>query len=167
MKIFRNKKSVEAMERWPFWIMFAMTAVVISMIIVNIANISIEEASKIPSGLEDEFALASRFYNSEDCFAYQDEVGGVHVKVIDAGKFKQENMGKCFPFSKVSYAFSLSLEQLPRPEIGSPLSFGTSPIKTFNYPDAGYAKKEIAENVIVFYEGRKYGGKLTIKIKNV
>lgn len=170
MKIFSFKKGTEVIANWPFWIIFALAVGAVGLIIYSIANANVAEASKIPEGLEDKLILASRFYNSEKCFAYQDEVGRVHTKVINSSEFTQENLDKCFPEgdirNKVKYAYLLTLEQ-PFQGIDPIWTFNTLPIKTFNYAEEGYAQKAISEDVLVFYEGKKYNGKLRIKIKNV
>ena len=148
------------MSNWPFWIAFTMAVAGVGLAIVKIANVNVEDAAKIPYGVEDELILASRFYNSEDCFAYEDEMERVHMGVIDSSKFEENNMEKCFPRSSVNYAFSLSLE------ITQPHTFNKGPIKTFNW-EKGFAEKEIIEDVFVLHDDTKYQGKLIIKIKNV
>ena len=148
------------MSNWPFWIAFTMAVAGVGLAIVKIANVNVEDAAKIPYGVEDELILASRFYNSEDCFAYEDEMERVHMGVIDSSKFEENNMEKCFPRSSVNYAFSLSLE------ITQPPTFNKGPIKTFNW-EKGFAEKEIIEDVFVLHDDTKYQGELIIKIKNV
>ena len=109
MKIFSSKKGTDVIENWIFWILFALAVGVVGIIIYNTANANVAEASKIPEDLEDELILASRFYNSKDCFAYQDELGRVYTKVINSSEFTQKNMDKCFPKgdigNKVKYAY--------------------------------------------------------------
>ncbi len=165
MKIFSFKKSTEIISNWFFFILFAVALGAAVIVIVNVANVSVAEASKIPKGIEEELILISRFYYSENCFAYQDGVGRVHTGVIDSDKFEQANMDdkcfKCFPENNVRYAYQLSLEQSPSG------SFGTASIKTSNWEEGSYAAKEMAEDVLVFYEGKKHNGKLRIKIQNV
>ena len=148
------------MSNWPFWIVFTMAVAGVGLAIVKISNVNVEDAAKIPYGVEDELILASRFYNSEDCFAYEDEMERVHMGVIDSSKFEENNMEKCFPRSSVNYAFSLSLE------ITQPPTFNKGPIKTFNW-EKGFAEKEIIEDVFVLHDDTKYQGELIIKIKNV
>ncbi len=160
MKIFNFKKAQGVISNWPFWIMFGIAVAVVALILVNIANVNIADVSTVPEGLEDEIVLISRFYNSEDCFAYEDEMERVHMGVIDSSKFEENNMEKCFPRSSVNYAFSLSLE------ITQPLTFNKGPIKTFNW-EKGFAEKEIIEDVFVLHDDTKYQGELIIKIKNV
>jgi len=160
MKIFNFKKAQGVISNWPFWIMFGIAVAVVALILVNIANVNIADVSTVPEGLEDEIVLISRFYNSEDCFAYEDEMERVHMGVIDSSKFEENNMEKCFPRSSVNYAFSLSLE------ITQPPTFNKGPIKTFNW-EKGFAEKEIIEDVFVLHDDTKYQGKLIIKIKNV
>ena len=160
MKIFNFKKAQGVISNWPFWIMFGIAVAVVALILVNIANVNIADVSTVPEGLEDEIALIPRFYNSEDCFAYEDEMERVHMGVIDSSKFEENNMEKCFPRSSVNYAFSLSLE------ITQPPTFNKGPIKTFNW-EKGFAEKEIIEDVFVLHDDTKYQGELIIKIKNV
>ena len=164
MKI-HYKKSQEAMSNWPFWIAFTMAVAGVGLAIVKIANVNVEDAAKIPYGVEDELILASRFYNSEDCFAYEDEMERVHMGVIDSSKFQENNMETCFSRSNVNYAFSLSLQI---PDLGErpQHTFELGPIKTFNW-EKGFAEKEIIEDVFVLHDDTKYQGKLIIKIKNV
>ena len=70
MKIFNSKKSTEVISDFPFYMLFAIFLGVLTLILVKLGNVSVAEASKIPEDLEDQFTLASRFYNSEECFAY-------------------------------------------------------------------------------------------------
>ena len=159
MKI-HYKKSQEVISNWPFWIAFTIAVAGVGLVIVKTANVNVEDAAKIHYGVEDELILASRFYNSEDCFAYEDEMERVHMGVIDSSKFQENNMETCFSRSNVNYAFSLSLE------ITQPHTFNKGPIKTFNW-EKGFAEKEIIEDVFVLHDDTKYQGKLIIKIKNV
>jgi len=169
--ILKNKRSTEVMSSWPFWILFVVVIGSISVIIVKIGNVSVAEASAIPEGLEDEIILASRFFNSENCFTYQDELGRIYPGVFDTEKVTQENMDKCFPpaidsKTKVEYAFSLILT-VPRPreaDPGPPIVKG--PVKTFNFEDR-LSEKEITEDVFVMLAGKRYDGILRIKIQDV
>ena len=166
MKI-HYKKSQEAMSNWPFWIVFTMAVAGVGLAIVKISNVNVEDAAKIPYGVEDELILASRFYNSEDCFAYEDEVGRVYSQSIDVSKFTQENMdlGLCFSRSRIKYAFSLSLKVI---DFSNPplVSSELGPINTFGWTGES-ASKAIIEDVLVFQGGSKHKGKLTIAVKNV
>ena len=165
MKIFNFKKAQGVISNWPFWIMFGIAVAVVALILVNIANVNIADVSTVPEGLEDEIVLISRFYNSEDCFAYEDEMERVHMGVIDSSKFQENNMETCFSRSNVNYAFSLSLQI---PDLGErpQHTFELGPIKTFNW-EKGFAEKEIIEDVFVLHDDTKYQGELIIKIKNV
>ena len=136
MKIFKFKKSTEVIEHWPFWILFSIVISIIGIVLFKLSGVSVEDASKIPEGLEDEIILASRFYNSADCFVYIDDVNAHHPGVIDRAKFTQNNLNNCFPQSDVSYAFSLLLlKYLPPGIAGPPEPIG--PFKTSNWVDAG------------------------------
>lgn len=159
------KKSQEVISNWPFWIAFTIAVAGVGLVIVKTANVNVEDAAKIPYGVEDEIILASRFYNSEDCFAYKDEVGRVHPKSIDTTKFRQDNMERCFSRSRIKYAFSLSLKVLDFSDPPSVIS-ELGPINTFGWTGE-YASKVIIEDVLVFQGGIKYKGKLKIKIQNV
>lgn len=166
MRILYFKKGQGVISNWPFWIMFTVAVGAVGIIIVKIANVNIAEASRIPEDLEDMLVLIPRFYNSEECFAYQDDVGRVHSKSIDQNKFTQANMDKCFPQSDVRYAFSLVLS-IPRPRAAGPgTSIVLGPVNTFNW-GGGFADKEIIEDVLIFADGNKYDGTLKIGIKNV
>lgn len=154
------------MPHWVPWIMFGVAVSVVGIILFSFYNASIAQAARIPENVEDELVLASRFYNSDNCFAYKDDFGRAHARVIDSAKFNQGNMEECFPESSVKYAYSLSLEESPTPATYPIWTFNTEPIKTFNWP-GGIATKEITEDVLVVYNNKKYDGKLRIKIKNV
>lgn len=165
MKIFNYKKA-SFVDEWGPWIFFIIAVGVVGIIIVKLANVNVSSGTNIPEGLEDELVLAARFYNSEDCFAYVDDVGRVHPKVIDVNKFTQENMNKCFPQGEVKYAFSLSLS-VPRPRTsgpGPPLVLG--PINTFNWWP-GFERNVVLEDIFIILDGNKIAGNLKINIKNV
>ena len=165
MKIFNLKNGTAVISSWPFWIFYAIAVGIAVMVIVNLAKVSVEEASKIPPGLEDELILASRFYNSEKCFAYQDKFERVHTKVIDKRKFIPEKMNVCFPESDVKYAFSVSLEKsIPQGEQGVEQLF--DPIQTSNWVESGYVTK-LVEEVLIFDDDIITRGTLIIEIKNV
>ena len=118
------------MSDWFFLILFVVALGAAGIVIFTTANASVAEASEIPKGVEEELILTLRFYYSENCFAYQDGVGRVHTKVIDAVEFTKANIDKCFkcfPENNVRYAYQLSLEQSPSG------SFGKAPIKTSNW----------------------------------
>lgn len=161
MKIFNLKKSLAVIANWGPWMLFIVAVGMVAIIIVKIANVNVADATRIPPELEDEMVLAPRFYNSEGCFAYKDELGRVHTQVIDPHEFNQESMEKCFPESSVGYAFSLLLSA---PDI---FTGSSGPIHTSNWP-GGYPDKEIIEDVyVVDALGKKYPGRLRIKVKNV
>ena len=163
MKI-HYKKSQEVISNWPFWIAFTIAVAGVGLVIVKTANVNVEDAAKIHYGVEDELILASRFYNSEECFAYEDEVGRVYSKSVDVSKFRQDNMEECFSRSRIKYAFSLSLKVFDFSD--PPVISELGPIHTFGWTGER-ASKVIIEDVLVFQGGIKYKGKLTIAIKNV
>lgn len=165
MKIFHIKKATEIISNWPYWMFYAVAVGLVALVIVKMANINVAEASRIPDDLEDELVLIPKFYNSEDCFVYKDDVGRVNTKVIDSKKFTQENLDKCFPSSNIKYAFSLSLEQKLVGE-GPIWRFGTELVNTFNWR-GGFPTKEIIEDVFVMHGDIKYNGILRIGIQDV
>ena len=162
MKIYRSKRGTEVISNWPFWIMFAMAVGAVVIIIVKIGNVNVAEAAKILPDLE-ELILVSRFYNSEKCLAYQDDIGRVYTHVLDVTKFNDAQMEKCFPEpegGRYTHSFSLTAEQkwfIPFPEA-----------KTSDYPIGGEMPIKIKEKVFVFRDPDKYRypGILTIKIKD-
>ena len=167
MKMFNFKKGLSAISYLIFWMFFNVAVVIVVIIILQIANLSVEMASRIPPDLEDELILASRFYNSEKCFAYQDEVGRVYTKVIVKSKFNEANLNICFPESDVKYSFSLTLSEVP-----TSINFGPLPaidtIKTFNWGEIGFAAKAVNEDVLIFSDNNQITqGSLRIEIKNV
>lgn len=174
MKIFYSKQAgVEVVSNWIYWIMYGLLVSLVAIAIAEIAKTKVVVASLIPSDLEDEVVLASRFYNSEECFAYNGEVEGidtVHARIIDPRKFNQGRMNRCFTglsgTSKVEYAFSLSL-RVPDPDDRTQNILELGPIETFNWGTRDYASEELTEDVFVLHESIKYSGKLRIRIKNV
>ena len=166
MKFFRNKKADEVIARWPFWAVFSMTLGIIVLVIVKLGNASVEEASIIPNGIEDEFSLAPRFYNSADCFVYVDDIDMAHPGVIDRAKFTQANLDRCFPQSDVQYSFSLSLSKYLPPGIaGPPEPLGN--LKTLNWIPGGDVSNIAYESIFIFDSDGIRNGLLSIEIKNV
>ena len=175
--MFNFKKGLSAISYLIFWMFFNVAVVIVVIIILQIANLSVEMASRIPPNLEDELILASRFYNSEKCFAYEDDVGRVYTRVIDLNKFKQEDIESeqdrqqikynCFPESDVKYSFSLTLSEVPTSINPGPLpAIGT--IKTFNWGEIGFAAKAVDEDILIFSDDNQLTqGSLRIEIKNV
>lgn len=165
MRIFNSKKSTEVVSNWPFWLIFVVAIGFMVIIVVKTGNISVAEASRIPPSLEDEVLLASRFYNLGECFAYVDESGRVHSKVIDREKFTKETLDICYAPSNANYAFQLLLEP-PAVPIG-PVVFPATQIQTFNWINGKFENTRIEDNVMVVFNDNTYEGKLAIKIQNV
>lgn len=166
MKLLKSKKASEMITELGPFLVFSVFLGIISVILYSICNININQVSRILPDLEDEVILASRFYNSENCFAYQDSVGRVHTKIIDQNKFTNGNLNNnCFKGpSDVKYAFKLSLRQ-DFEGIGPVLDFGS--VETFNWVSGGISNKEIIENTPFLYNGILYNGELKIEVKNV
>ena len=165
MKILNSKKSTEVISNWPFWMIFVVVIGFMIIILVKIGNISVAEASRIPPSLEDEVLLASRFYNSGECFAYVDESGRVHTNTIELEKFTKENLDICYPPTNVNYAFQLLLEP-PAVPVG-PVIFPAKQIQTFNWINGKFEDKRIEEDIAVRVFNNFHTAKLTIKIQNV
>ena len=164
MKIFKSKKATEVVTDWGPWMFFVIAVGIIGIFIVKIADINIAEGARIPPDIEQELILAARFYNSDDCFAYVDDVGRVHPGVIDESKFTQETLDRCFPPSDVKYSYSLLLNLEP---FDSEYTEGTrSSLTTFNW-GPGFVKKVVLEDIFVIFNDEKLPGKLRINIKNV
>ncbi|MEK6949654.1 MAG: hypothetical protein AABX34_05500 [Nanoarchaeota archaeon] len=160
--VFNSKKSTEVVSNWPFWMIFVVVMGFMVMIVVKTGNISVAEASRIPQSLEDEVLLAPRFYNLGECFAYVDESGRVHSKIIDQTKFTKERLDSCYAPSNANYAFQLILE----PPIGQP-EFPLSQIQTYNWIAGKFENTRIEDKVMVVFGNNIYEGKLAIKIQNV
>jgi len=127
--------------------------------ILSVCFSTVARIANIPDGVEDELILIPRFYNSEKCFAYKDDIGRVHTRVIDLDKFNQESMGTCFPKSDVKYDFSLSLD-IPKVDLK------LDPVNTSNW-EGDLLTKKIIEHVLVLYNDVEYNAELEISIKNV
>lgn len=170
MRLSKSKKSTEVIEHWPFWMLFSIVISVIGIILFKLSGVSVEDASKIPEGLEDEIILASRFYNSADCFVYIDDVNVPHPGVIDRTKFTQSNLNNCFPQSNdVKYAFSLLLFKYLPPGVAGPpepIPVGTT-FKTPNWVSGGSPEKTIYEDVLIYDNNMITKGSLMIEVENV
>lgn len=148
-----------------FGIVLAASLGLITAYVLWVCGVNLSEATRIPLNVEDEIAIAPRFYNSEKCFAYIDENNKLHPKLVDTTKFNQDILDTiCFPKSEVIYSFKLRVEQ-DFEGIGPKLVFG--PIKTHNWIDLGYESKRIVEKVHFLYAGKIYDGKIIIDVKNV
>lgn len=158
MIMSRHKKGAEFTSNWIFWISYI---IVVGIIVVAIASIQlyfINDRVTIPKGLE-ESTLIPRLYSSGECFAYKDKAGKVHAGTINIEKFTQEQMDKCFPDSKVKYAFYAALEV-------SDLKASSNSVKTRNWAESPQFREDI-EDVLVLKDGNLYRSKLRVKIKNV
>ena len=157
MKILTSRKGVEFVSNYPFWIFFVVAVGLSAIAVAYMGNYFTAQAAEIPKDLEYTFIM-SRFYNSENCFAYKDELGNVYQKLIDLTKFKKENMILCFPETDVRYSFYLSLEILDK-------NIKAEPVKTYNWVE-GPIIAEVGEDVSVLYDESRYPAKLRIKVKN-
>lgn len=146
------------MSNWIFWIFYIIAVGITIAVIASINLYFINDRVTIPKGLE-ESTLISRLYSSGECFAYKDKAGKVHAGTIDFGKFTQEQMDKCFPESKVKYAFYATLEV-------SDAEASAKSVKTRNWVESPQFREDI-EDVLVLKDGELYRAKLRVKIKDV
>jgi len=151
----KGKKSVAFMSDEIFWMIFIIALGVTLVATSSLANYFVAKSVEIPKDAEED-SLIPRFYDSKQCFAYEDDAGRVHSRTIDSKKFTQENMNNCYPKSKVRYTFKLEL--VP--------NFDTKSIQTFNWEDS-FTAREKTENIFVFHKEKKHGAKLKIKINDV
>lgn len=161
MKLLSNKK---ASENWvptdmPFLIIFVIVLGISLAILLIIMNILILRSTLIPKNVE-EFILIERFYNSPNCFAYQDENSWrVYSKLIDLEKFRnKEIMQRCFPSTNFKYAFKFELEYIENQE-----KVITS---TPNWVEISNFRLE-QKNVLVYFNNKIKNAKLSIFIQNV
>jgi len=144
--------------------MFYVIAIGIGAVItVFLGNALTAQTIYIPTDVE-ELLLAQRFYNSPDCFAYQDDIRD-YIKVIDLTKFGDGFTTACFPTSNVKYAFSLSLD-VPGLRM-FPTTYNFGPINTNNWIESFSAKEKVEEVTIIDGFGDKYEAKLNIRINDV
>jgi len=154
----RYKKGAEFMSNWIFWIFYIIAVGVTIAVIASIQLYFVNGRVTIPKGLE-ESTLISRLYSSGECFTYEDKAGKVHAGTIDFGKFTQEQMDKCFPESKVKYAFYATLEV-------SDADASAKSVKTRNWAESPQFRED-AEDVLVLKDSKLYRAKLRVKIKDV
>jgi hypothetical protein len=168
--MFKNKRGEDApvISNWLFWIMYVGAIGMVIIFIVKIGTTFAEESSAIPLNLEDEIVLISRFYNSDNCFAYKDELGLTHPKVLDPNKLNQDQLNsKCFPSGNVNYAFSIWVEQdLPEGILGPPFPFTTQKLFTKNYL-GGLEDKFFYESVIIMDNEVRMNALMVIGVKYV
>lgn len=145
------------MSNWIFWIFYIIAVGVTIAVIVSIQSYFINDRVTIPKGLE-ESTLIPRLYSSGECFAYADKAGKVHVGTIDFGKLTIEQMDKCFPESRVKYAFYATVEV-------SDADVSTKSVKTRNWAESQQFNEDV-EDVLALKDGKLYRAKLRVKIKD-
>lgn len=102
--------------------------------------------------------MIERFYNSPDCFAYEDESGRVYQKIIDLSKFNSRGiLDKCISLTDSKYAFKLELVDFRSSEKLS--------ITTSNWANFGNSRIE-QKYVSVHSDNKIKNGKLLIHIQN-
>jgi len=161
MKLISNKKGA---ENWvpadmPFLIIFAIVLGFSLAILLIIMNIFISISTQIPRNVEGSI-LIQRFYNSPNCFAYQDENNGrVYSNLIDLEKFKNKDiMDKCFHSSNYPYSFKFELE--------APENLEKITTSTPNWIENSNFRFE-QKNVLVYFNNKIKSAKLSIFIQSV
>ena len=153
----RHKKGMEFMSNWIFWIFYIMAVGMTAAVIASMALYFVNENTSIPEGLE-ESTLIARIYSSGECFAHKDKAGKVHAGTIGFERFTQEQMDKCFPESRVKYAFYATLEV-------SDAESSANSVKTRNWVESPQFRESV-EDVLVLKDNSIYRAKLKVKIKN-
>lgn len=160
MKILNNKRAAESWfaDTMPFLILFVIAVGAIVFLLVLIAGLFISRNLEIPENVE-ELIIMERFYNSPECFAYQDETGRIYQKSIDLGKFKNKDiMTKCISSTNSKYAFKLELENFE--------GHAKDSTTTSNWARNANFKLE-QKYVFVYFDNKVKSSKLSIFIQNV
>ena len=160
MKLIKNKKATEnwAPRSTIFFMIFVIVLGFSTVIFLLITNSFILKDIEIPKYVE-EHILSERFYNSPECFAYQDESGRVYPKVIDWNKFSDKSrMEKCLSLNNFKYAFKLELEDQS--------TSGKASVTTSNWVNNVNFRLDI-KNAFVYYQGKIINKQLFIYVQNV
>ena len=159
MKILRNTK---ASENWapgsmPYFIIFVIILGFSTVVFLMIINSFLAGRIDIPKNVEERI-LMERFYNSPDCFAYEDEKIRTYLNTIDWNKFKSNAViDKCLPSIGSKYSFKLELD--------NPEGIGRLSVTTTNW--AGGADFRLEQrDVFVYYNNKIQNGRLSIFIQD-
>ncbi len=126
--IFSSKKSQIASRKIVFYIIAAVVISIAFLLLVWIIPSKKSEIALIPPSLEN-YLLTQRFFNSQSCFAFQDEkTNRVYPWIIDLAKFDQNNLDKCYDANNKdvkAYRLTLSYKRNPTgpavpPQLGQP-----------------------------------------------
>ena len=160
MKLLNSKKAAEnpVASDAIFIVIFAIALAIAFIFVNSIIASFLSNDLQIPKDIEP-FILVQRFWNSPDCFTYEDvKTGRVYQKIIDIEKFKaKDTMNKCFSNLKSKYAFKFDLES---PETNAKIETATP-----NWVQGANFKLE-QKNVFVYSNDKINNQKLFIFIQN-
>jgi hypothetical protein len=135
MRFLKSKKAQDEGEgimmtsKWALYMVLAIVIPLMGMVFaMYITGYQIQENSYLDD-VENKIVQA-RFFNSPDCFAYQDSVTGrTYPGMIDLEKFKQDRLDRCYivPGNFVNACFKIELVDL---DTGDKLGN----IETSNFP---------------------------------
>ncbi len=159
MKLLTNTK---ASENWapgsmPYFIIFVIILGFSTVVFLIIINSFLAGSVEIPKNVEERI-LMERFYNSPDCFAYEDENSRTYLNTIDWNKFKSNTaINKCLPSIGSKYAFKLELD--------NPEGIGRLSVTTTNWAGGSDFRLD-QRNVFVYHDNKIQNSKLSIFIQN-
>lgn len=160
MRLAKNKR---ASENWiptdmPFLVLFVIVLGISLVALIIVINLFISRSTEIPKNIE-EFILLERFYNSPNCFAYQDrDTGRIYSNLVDLEKFRNKDiMAGCFPTNNHKYSFKFQLEN---EETGKLTASTPNWIENSNFR---YEQK----NVLFYSDNKIKNAKLLIFIQDV
>lgn len=101
-------------SKWALYIIVAIIIPLLGMIFAMfVTGYQVQENSFL--GNVEDTVIQSRFFNSPECFAYQDSATGrAYPGVIDISKFSQERMNSCYnvPDNYINGCFKLELRNI-------------------------------------------------------
>jgi len=128
-KIFFSKKgSGYILGKKPLHLIIYLFFLTFTFLIFSFTiTTEVGSTNTIPDNVETT-VLISRFLNSPDCFAYQDEdTGRVYTGIIDLEKFNEATLEKCYFVDKDGpWAFKLTLESFDSNELSIKRTLKTS-----------------------------------------
>lgn len=146
--------SEESGRKTLFYIIFGIISTITAFLLVYMSNMSLTNISATPASLE-EYIVTSRFFYSEDCFAYSEQ--GRIYPVIDFEKFTDENLRKCYSSgSEKTKGYEITLEIEGEKEAKS--------VSTANFK--GFMRRKLVKDVFIFKDSKIVDGKITVGIQN-
>lgn len=144
-----------------FWLIFGVILGFVAMFFVLIVSKAGSEQARINENLES-LNLVQRFFKSPECFIYSKE-GISMTRVIDAGKFTEENLNRCYKINENLFpAFRITLS--------SDSAKISKSIKTNNWNDNRESEErywKTQRDIFVYSQDRLYKGSILIDIQNV